>query len=307
MTTHDADPGPTPAGLAGPTAERWPSEVTDVLGGDLVVALAYRTPADGTVVVPVTTFGMYESAETVTFTSSFGAGKKLRRIAADGRVALAYHTRDHGQATTSAYVLVQGDASFPDRPDRGFLDRLHEQRWVRFAPPRRRGRLWDRLTREYHDLRVPDPVDVRRISIWPDLAADGRPETVLGDPLPDDLPPRQDPPGGGTAPCVRAAKYRRRLARTRHALIGWNDADGYPTLRPVDLTADGDHLRVSAPDPLPPQRRAGILAHWFGNRMLGQGSVILTGWLDAAPTRRTHSPATRCRSPASCSMSSPAP
>lgn len=269
----------------------WPSDVREVLGGDIVVALAYRTPAGGTVVLPVTTFGMFdEQASTVTFTSSFGAGRKLSKIAADGRVALAYHAREHGYAKTSGFVLVQGDASFPRRPDPAFLDRLHGERWHRYAPPRRLGRLWNRLTFEYHDLRVPVTVQVRRILAWSEPSATGPPGISLGERLPTDQPVPQQPPAGGIAPRVAASQYRKRLGRSRHTLIGWNGVDGYPVLRPVAVEIESDErLRVESSDPLPKSRRAGLLAHWFGHRMLGQGSAVLTGWLDNGGRYAPHS------------------
>lgn len=43
--------------------------------------------------------------------------------------------------------------------------------------------------------------------------------------------------------------------------------------------ARGDRLHVSVSGSLPAHRRAGLLAHWFEDRMIPQGSVVLTGWL----------------------------
>ena len=257
----------------------WPVEARDVMAGDQTVALGYRTPAGGVVVLPVSTMGMFdEAAGTVTFTTPFAGYRKLERIRSDGRVALAYHAREHGAAQTPAFVEVHGHATFPDRPDDDFLADLYGERWGRFSPPRHRGRVWDWLGREYYDLRLPITVHVHRISVWSDLAATGAP-TVVGAPPPAESPTPQPSPKNGTAPRVSPSRYRRRLERSRHAIAGWTGADGYPVLRPVETVREGDRLRLAAATMPPAHRRAGLLTHWFGAHMLPQGSAIFTGWL----------------------------
>jgi len=87
----------------------WPDEVDAVFGGDMTAALAYLTPAGGAVPTAVAPIGLRDRDQgTVTFTTSLGLGKKLKRIERDPRVALAYHARDHGFASSRSYVLVQG-------------------------------------------------------------------------------------------------------------------------------------------------------------------------------------------------------
>jgi hypothetical protein len=259
----------------------WPAAVSDVLGGDLTVALAYRTPAAGVVALPVTTLGSYdESAGTVTTSTSFGNGRKLTRIERDDRVALLYHAREHGTATSAHLVLLQGRASFPDRPDDRWPTPEDEAAWERTLVPRKRGRLWDWIGREYYDQRVPITISVHRLVVWPGPDASGVPE-VLGAPLPGDDPPPQEPPRGGTESRVAPKRYAKRLGRSAHRLLGWVGADGYPVLVPATLTVEGDRLEVEAPALPDGDRRAGVLAHWFEPRLKGQGAAILTGWLEA--------------------------
>ncbi len=72
----------------------WPDEVERILGGDLTAALAYVTPAGGSVVTAVAPVGLRNRDEgTVTFTTSLGLGKKLERIKSDPHVALACRCR----------------------------------------------------------------------------------------------------------------------------------------------------------------------------------------------------------------------
>jgi hypothetical protein len=261
--------------------DRWPAHVTDILGGDLVVALGYRTPAAGVVATPVTTLGMYDgSAGTITTTTSFGNGKKLTRIERDDRVALLFHAREFGTATGAQVVLAQGHASFPDRPDGGWLTPDVEAAWDRLLVPRKRGPIWDWVGREYYDLRVPIVITVHRLVVWPDPEATGQPE-VIGTELPAEAPPSQTPPKGGTGTRVEAKRYAKRLDRARHRVVAWVGADGFPMMVPARLQRDGDRLRVESPVLPDGRRRAGVLAHWFEPRLKGQGNALLTGWLDA--------------------------
>src|SRR3954470_14277950 len=94
----------------------WPDNVDEILAGDQVVALAYCTPASGVVLTPLTNFGLRDrAAGTLTaVNSSVGVYRKLERIRANPRIALAYHTRTHGFTDRPEYLLVQGTA--PLRP-----------------------------------------------------------------------------------------------------------------------------------------------------------------------------------------------
>src|SRR6185295_50626 len=95
-------------------------------------------------------------AGTVTFTTSLGLGKKLERIERDPHVALAYHAREHGFASGTQYVLVQGTAAANRKPDRDYLEAEIGPAAERFMGPRKEGRLfWDRWLREYYSVRVP--------------------------------------------------------------------------------------------------------------------------------------------------------
>ena len=91
---------------------QWSDEVDDVFRGDLTAAAAYVTSGGGAVVSTVAPLGVdWCKAGGIGFTTSLGFAKKLERIIADPRVALAYHTREHGFSTSSAFVLAQGSAS----------------------------------------------------------------------------------------------------------------------------------------------------------------------------------------------------
>jgi hypothetical protein len=271
--------------------DAWPGHVTDILGGDVCAALAYRTPAAGVVMTPVTTIGMFdEAARTVTTTTSFGNWKKLVRIDADDRVALIYHARDHSGVDDRHLVVVQGRASFPERADGPWLTPEAEARVERFLLPRKTGPGWDWLGREYYDSRIPITVDVHRIVVFADDGA-AEPSEVIGAALPGPPAP-QEPPAKGTAPRVPAKRYRKRLRRSAHTLVGYTDADGFPTAHRIDVRAQGDTLVFDAPALPAGGRRAGVLAHWFEPQLVGQGSVVLTGWLHVDDGQARYAPHT---------------
>ena len=82
----------------------WSDADDAIIGGDLTAALAYVTPAGGAVATPVAPIGLRDrEAGTVVFTTSLGFGRKLERIRANPRVALAYHAREHGFAAELAF------------------------------------------------------------------------------------------------------------------------------------------------------------------------------------------------------------
>ena len=169
----------------------WSDADDAILAGDLAVALAYLTPAGGAVVAVVAPIGLRDrAAGELTFTTSLGFGRKLDRIRANPRVALAYHAREGGFATDSRYVLVQGTATFDAAPDRALLDEVVTPAAERFMGPVRRGRFWDRWLREYYADRVLVTVAVDRVTSWPDLRCAG-PRQVTGSPAPATVAPPQ--------------------------------------------------------------------------------------------------------------------
>jgi hypothetical protein len=262
----------------------WPDEVDDVLGGDLTAALAYVTPAGGSVVTAVAPIGLRDrEAGTVTFTTSLGFGKKLDRIAHNPRVALAYHAREHGFSDRPLYVLVQGEASATLPPDRRYLEREVQPSAERFLGRRKRGRLfWDRWLQEYYADRVPVTVSVERVISWPDPLCKGEPH-LDGAPRPDNPPTSQRPPRKGTQPRVNAKRAARRLGRLAHHLLAFVDADGYPFVAPVELTGAGpEGFRIGASAGLltPGARRAGLLGHQYRPQLVGLVARQHTGWLE---------------------------
>src|SRR5205085_11632876 len=89
----------------------WDDDLDAIFAGDLTVALGYRTPAGGVVVQAVAPIGLHDRERgTLGFTTSLGFSKKLERLAADPRVAMAFHAREHGRASSTRYVLAQGTA-----------------------------------------------------------------------------------------------------------------------------------------------------------------------------------------------------
>lgn len=94
----------------------WSDELDEIIGGDQVVMLAYATPANGTVLLPVNNYaGRDRAAGTLCATnSSVGGWRKLERIRRNPRIALAYHTRQHGSSGRPEYVLAQGRASLSE-------------------------------------------------------------------------------------------------------------------------------------------------------------------------------------------------
>ncbi|MFM7065190.1 MAG: hypothetical protein ACKO04_17160 [Actinomycetes bacterium] len=266
----------------------WPEHVLEILRNDRCVALATRTPAAGVVLTPVTTVGEVDpDRKTVTTTTSLGNFGKLRSIDHDDRVAVVFHARDHSATARTEVVVAQGRASFPVTPDPRYADPSSVARWEEFMPARKRGRVWDWVGREYYEARVPITVHVERLVILD--GADHSVVQVLGVQLGGE-PAAQTPPSKGTGPRVPARKYGKRLAKSRHHLLGWVDATGFPTAVPVTVEPDGDLLRLQGTGVPAGGRRAGFLSHWFDRQLVGQGSVVATGWLDHQGTTCTYSP-----------------
>lgn len=261
----------------------WSDEVDEILAGDLAVMLADVTPAHGVVLTPVTNFGLRDrNAGTVTLLSSLGAWRKLARMRRNPKVALVFHTRRHGDASGSRYVLVQGDATFATHPDRAWLESI-DANWQRFMGPRDRGLPWEWWTRVYQWERIGVDVAVHRVITWPDLGCRGTAD-VHGRELSEFGVAAQKPPARGTGPRIDTARAARRIRRLPNVLLGWTGADGYPFVIPVtDVRQVDGGLSVSTAERLVPPggRRAGLTAHWFSARVLGQEQRVHTGWLQA--------------------------
>ena len=258
----------------------WDDAVDEVLAGDLTTALGYRTPAGGVVVQAVAPIGLRDRERgTVSFTTSLGFSKKLERIAADPRVAMAFHARVHGRSSSGDYVLVQGRARVIAEPTEEQRELVRTQA-AQYSGEPKSGFFWDRFLHEYYVSRVPVDVDVERIVVWPDLRCAGAPR-VLGAPLPGGDPPPQAAPKNGTGPRIDVARADRRMRDTDHALLGYAGADGYPVVLPVEggaRTGGGVELRCATPLPRG-GRRAGLLGHSYRPQLIGLETHQYTGWL----------------------------
>jgi hypothetical protein len=268
----------------------WPDTVNEILAGDLTAGLAYVTPAGGTVLSAVAPIGLCDrAAGTVGFTTSRGFGRKLDRIARDPKVALAYHTRDHGFCPEPGFVVVQGTATVEDATEE-LRDEL-TARAERFLGPMTKGRFWDRWLAAYYTDRVLVTVDVERVLSWPDERAAGD-LTVTGPPLPAAAP--QGPSPKGTAARVEVAKAAKKLSPL-HRLLGWRGGDGYPVVVPVaTIDAAADHLRLVVGGHVVPDggRRAAVLAHEYRPQLIGLRSAHALGWLEVTGADVRFSPHT---------------
>lgn len=271
----------------------WSDDVDDVMRGDLTAAVAYLTPAGGAVVTAVSPLGLGQrDLGTLGFTTSLAFGRKLERIVRDPRIAVAYHAREHGSATSQAFVLAQGAASVDLAPSAELTLALM-RRMEHYLGETKRGPLWDRLLREYHGERVMVDLAVQRLAAWPSLDASGTP-TMTGPPWPG-APEPQSPPKNGTAPRVDVAKAAKRTAGLRHRVLAYQGADGLPVIVPVSVTGhDAQGLRLAtAGGSLPPGgRRAGLLAHVYRPQCIGLSGQTYTGWLDVSGDTACYAPHT---------------
>ncbi|MGH2712810.1 MAG: pyridoxamine 5'-phosphate oxidase family protein [Thermoleophilaceae bacterium] len=259
----------------------WPDPVDEVLAGDMTAALAYLTPAGGAVVTAVAPVGLRDREQgTVIFTTSLGFGKKLERIERDPRVGLAYHARDHGFASGDSFVLVQGRCRPVPAADSDWNTRVLGPASERFMGPPRRGRFWDRWLREYYADRVAVTVDVERVTVWPSQDCSGEP-VVHGTVRPDEQPEPQRVPGKGAGPRLDAVKAAGKLARMPHVLVSWRDTDGFPIVAAARVEGAGaDGIRLVSGAGLPRGgRRAGVLGHSYGPKLVGLQARQHTGWL----------------------------
>ncbi len=279
----------------------WTDEIDQILTGDLTAAVAYVTPAKGVVITPMAPLGIRDrEAGTICVSTSLGLWKKLDRIRSNPSVSVAYHAREHGDSNRPEFVLAQGVASFSTTPDRAWLDSIEPQ-WEHFLGPRQRG-LTGRWLEVYYYQRVAITIELKRLIVWPDLECRGEP-TVLGDPLPPDPAPQKSPKNG-TGPRVDSEKLAKQMHRLPHAVLGWVGGDGLPVVVPAHAgsAGPGGVDLVPAPAMVPTGgRRAGLTAHEFRPRMIGQEQRIHTGWLEVDGNLVRYSPHTKAgyRLPAS--------
>ena len=279
----------------------WSDEVDEILAGDLAAALAYLTPAKGILISPMAPLGMRDRERgTITLTSSLGLWRKLARLRRSPEVAVAYHARDHALTDRPGFVLVQGRASLEEKPDRAWLEAITPD-WDRFLEPRRGG-LTGRALHTYYWERIRITVQVERVVAYPTTEAAGEP-VATGSPRPAPAPPQSEPKDG-TGPRLDSAKVARDVGRLPHSLLGWCGADGLPEVVPVTgaETGAGGLLLDVPPGTVPAGgRRAGLTAHKFWPRMVGQEQHIHTGWLTAQGGTVSYAPHTRTgyRMPAS--------
>jgi hypothetical protein len=258
----------------------WSDADDAIIGGDLTAALAYVTPAGGSVVTPVAPIGLRDrEAGTVSFTTSLGFGRKLKRIERDPRVALAYHAREHGFASEPRFVLVQGQASYDASPNPAVLAEKVRPASEKFMGAPRTGWFWDRWLSAYYADRVLVTVQVERVLSWPDLACEGA-LSVTGNLLPGEPPPPQAAPKNGTGPRVDVQRAARRLRKLPHVLLGYVQADGFPAMTPVKVggtSAAG--MELIGPSLPHEGRRAGLMAHRYEKQLIGLETHQHTGWL----------------------------
>ncbi len=246
----------------------WDDEAHEVMRSDLTAALGYVTPAGGAVVTAVAPCGLADRERgTVGFTTSLGFAKKLERILREPRVALVYHSREHGHSTSPRFVAVQGNASVDLTPAQARLDEF-APRAERFLGEIKRGRVWDRLLREYYAERVFVDVRVTRVG-------DGSAEPVAP----------QTKPKNGTDPRVDVGRAVGKLSGLPHRVIVYRGADGHPVIAPIELAGhDGRGIHLVDERRLLPAggRRAGLLAHAYRPQLVGLSTRVFTGWLDVS-------------------------
>ncbi|BCY08211.1 hypothetical protein [Actinoplanes sp. L3-i22] len=272
----------------------WNDAAQDAFAGDLVTIFAYTTPAGGAIAIPVSpTGGVHRPAGELSVTTSLAFNRKLRHLLRDPRVAMAYHTRDHGFATGDDFVLAQGLATVPLEPSPARLAAIQPD-MDRFLGPAPTGPIWDWLLREYHQQRVVIDIAVRRVASWPALDGSGA-RQVTGEPWPAASPAAQQPPARGTAPRVDTARFHKQIHQLPHQLVAFRGADGFPVVVPVRVTArDERGLHLEAPAGLLPEggRRAGLAAHSFGPQAIGLATRWATGWLEVTGGAAVYAPHT---------------
>lgn len=276
----------------GPIA--WPDAIDEIFRGDLTVAVGMPTPKGGVALASVTPVGLTDrAAGTVSFTTSLGLGRKLERIAADPRIGILYHTRQHGHSSQPGIILVQGVATIRADIDERERDELKTQ-VVEHLGQIAEGWFWDRWLSTYYYDRVIVEITAKRILWWPGGDTGSAP-TVLGASLPQDAAPPQPPTTNMTEPRVDMKRVSRGLKHP-HRVIGVLGADGMPLVLPVEIEATDERgVELRVPSSLLPDgaRRAGLLAHDFRPKLIGLSTATHTGWLQTAESRTHWTPHTR--------------
>lgn len=263
----------------------WPAAVDEIIGGDLVAAVGVPTSRGGIALSCVCPIGLRDRHKgTVSFTSPLGFGRKLVRIADNPRIAVAYHTRQHGRSDLPGYVLVQGTASIaPIASKEWFVEQVmaYDERLLA-------SRHWDRWLKAYYADRALVTVQVERIVWWPEGDMAGGHPVVLGEPLAASPPPSQDPPRDADRPRTPMRPIAR-STRRGHRLIGVLLEDGLPLVLPFDVVgASRASLSLKVDSSLLPRgdRRAGLVAHGFCPQLAGLRIATHTGWLSTTPSLR---------------------
>lgn len=290
----DDEHGPEQGADADGHVAAWPDEVDEILTGDLTVAVGMPTPKGGVALASVTPIGLRDrAAGTVGFTSSLGFGRKLERIAADPRIGMLYHTRQHGFTSRPGIVLVQGVASIQSEFDeraRQDLRRRASEHLGHIAE----GRFWDWWLSTYYEDRVIVHVRVQRVLWWPDGDTARAPQ-VFGAPLPAQSPRAQIGKADMDRARVPMKKVNRGLQHP-HRILGVLQDDGLPLLLPFRVGHVGaDAVEVEVDSPLLPagDRRAGVLSHDFREKLIGLSTATHTGWLRVDEEGASWTPHTR--------------
>jgi hypothetical protein len=276
----NGEPRTTPGNSSTLASARWDDGIDEILGGDLTAAIGMPTAGGGVVLATVAPIGLRDiEAGTVSFTTSLGFGRKLERIHADPRIAIAYHTRRHGKSQRPGYVHAQGRATirYPsDEAEREAIRARAADHLGQLAT----GRFWDWWLVAYYDDRVLVEIAVERLTTWDDDACRGEP-TVLGAAPVDEDPADQRAPKDAAQPRVPVRRVVRSLRRLPHVLLGHLDADGMPVIVPVTAAErERRSILIDTAAPLPRgSRRAGLLAHDFHPGVVGLRTATHTGWL----------------------------
>lgn len=290
----DRESEPEPQSDADHEVLGWPDEVDEIFRGDLTVAVGMPTPKGGVALASVTPIGLRDrEAGTVGFTSSLGFGRKLERIAADPRIAMLYHTREHGFTARPGLVLVQGVATIQSE----FTPQEREairQRAGEHLGQVVEGKFWDWWLATYYEDRVVVNIRARRVLWWPDGDTAEAPE-VFGAPLPAEAPRDQRGAAEMTRARVPMTKVERGL-RHSHRILGVLQDDGLPLLLPFEVGHIGDEaVEAKVGSPLLPtgERRAGVLAHDFRAKLIGLSTATHTGCLRVGDEGAWWTPHTR--------------
>ena len=244
------------------------------------------TPAQGVVLTPVTNFAQRDRlAGTVTVNSSVGMWKKLQALQRNPRVALAFHTRTHGFSARAEYVLVQGNARLSSLSETDAWLQTIGENWERFSGESQRcwalvGALAARLplAREHRDR------GLARARV----ARPGLPRSVRGirRPAAPEPPAVQRPPAKGTGPRVDHVRAAKRAQGLADVLLGWTDADGYPTIIPVQITgADERGILLSSRRVRPPRGAPRTYSH-TNSHATSSASTSASNWLARSAPRR---------------------